>query len=279
VSDDRDCLLAEVAAAYRGLEDPAGFPDRNALERYRSGLLARTGEQAAFLLDRLERPLRVVEAACGNGRLLVELARRGALAEGHGFDIAASRIAFARQWADDLGLSGLSFDVQDAVSVALPVGRFDAAACITGSLAYFDPAEAGLAGAVLSRLRAALATDGLLVLELYPHPRERAVLEAGGGEARLWRELPDDDPWRFYLSHFAFDARTDVLTHAKTFVHRTRGEIDEGRRERILLYTAGSLRHALSRAGFVGVELFEGWTAAPYAGGDVLVATARPGRR
>jgi SAM-dependent methyltransferase len=275
MSADRDALLAEVASAYEGLEDPAAFPDAEALERYRAGLLERTSDQADFLAARLEGRARVVEAACGNGRLLIELARRGTLDEGVGFDIARSRIAFARRWAADLGLERLAFSDEDALRVELPPGRFGAAICITGSLAYFEPAQPGLAGAVLERLSSALVPGGVLVLELYPHPRERALLQAAGGEARLWRELPDDDPWRFYLSHFALDTETAVLTHAKTFVHRTTGEVDEGRRERILLYTEQSIAQALAAAGLDAVELFEGWTARPYSGGDVLVATAR----
>src|SRR3954470_20013556 len=120
---NRDALLAEVASAYEGLEDPAAFPDADALERYRAGLLERTAEQADFIAGRLDGPARVVEAACGNGRLLIELARRGALGEGVGFDIARSRIAFARRWASDLGLGSIAFSDEDALRVELAPGR------------------------------------------------------------------------------------------------------------------------------------------------------------
>jgi SAM-dependent methyltransferase len=271
--------LADVVRAYEGLEDPSAFPDDAALERYREGLLERSAEQVAFLLQRLDAPARVLEAACGNGRLLVALAQRGALDEGVGFDVAASRIAFARAWADDLGLDELTLTAEDARTIELAEGHYDAAVCITGSLAYFEPAQPGLAAEVLRRLRAALRAGGLLVLELYPHPRERALVEAAGGELRSWRELPADDPWRYYLSHLRFDAGTGVLDHAKTFVHRTTGEIDDGRRERILLYTPQSLAAAVAAAGFEDTQLYEGWTAEPYAGGDILVAVARPSPR
>jgi SAM-dependent methyltransferase len=279
VSDPSGDPLADVVRAYEGLEDPSAFPDRAALERYREGLLERSADQVAFLLDRLDAPARVLEAACGNGRLLVALAQRDALAEGLGFDVAASRVEFGRRWAEDLGLAGVTLTAQDARAIELAPAHYDAAVCITGSLAYFEPAQPGLAVDVLERLRHALRPGGLLVLELYPHPRERALVDAAGGELRLWRELPADDPWRYYLSHLRFDAATGVLDHAKTFIHRTTGEVDAGRRERILLYTPATLTGALEAAGFADAELHEGWTAAPYAGGDLLVAVARPSPR
>lgn len=73
-----------------------------------------------------------------------------------------------------------------------------------------------------------------------------------------------------------FDPRTSVLLHEKTFVHRTTGEIDSGRAEQIVLYDPQSLTDLLREGGFVDVQTYEGWTSQPYAGGDVLVATARP---
>ena len=66
-----------------------------------------------------------------------------------------------------------------------------------------------------------------------------------------------------------------MLTHDKTFVHRTSGAIDEGRRERLMLYSDEQLRELLGGAGFVDVDLREGWSEAPYDGGEVMVVLAR----
>lgn len=270
-----DDILREVADAYQGIDDLDGFDDPDALARYRESLLQRTIGQADRIADHLPAAGAIVEVACGNGRLLVELARRGAIGHGLGIDIAATRIAFARRWAQDVGLGDeVDFVAEDLLETPLQAGSYDVAACITGALAYFDPACDGLADQVLARLRGALRPGGTLVLELYPHPRERRLIEAAGGVVRIWHELPAEDPWRFYLSDLHLDPTTQVLTHSKTFIHRTTGEVDTGRRERLLLYTPESLTALLDAASFADVALWEGWTAAPYAGGDVLVATA-----
>ena len=149
---------------------------------------------------------------------------------------------------------------------------YSAVICITGAFAYFEPVDPGSGLRLARLLQDALEPGGLLVLELYPHPRERVLLAATGGEARTWRELGPDDPWRFYLSDLRLEG--DVLAHEKTFVHRTTGEVDSGRRERLLLYTPESITALLEEAGFRDLELLEGWTRSRYAGGDELVVTA-----
>lgn len=274
----RDEVLGDVASAYEGLEDSASFRDPAAVAAYRASLLERSAPQADFLAGWMSGPARVLELACGNGRLLVELARRGLVADGEGWDIAASRIAFARTWAADAGHDDLQFEAADLLARDAAPAAFDLALCITGALAYFEPAEDGLGLHVLRRLHDTLTPGGTVVLELYPHPSYRPLLAATGGHARIWHELDAGDPWRFYLSDLRLDG--DVLTHAKTFVHRADGTIDEGRRERLLLYTPESLTDLLQEAGFTDVRTFEGWTEKEYAGGEILVATAlRPSPR
>jgi SAM-dependent methyltransferase len=235
-------------------------------------MLERSAPQADFLVERLPQNPRVLEVGTGNGRLLVELGRRGAVGEGLGIDLARSRIAFAQEWARDLGLTNLSFEVSDVFERGYESQLYSTVICITGAFAYFEPIEPGSGLHLARRLQEVLEPNGLLVLELYPHPRERALLAATGGEARTWRELDQDDPWRYYLSHFRLDG--DVLAHEKTFVHRTTGEVDSGRRERLQLYTPESITALLEEAGFRDLELFEGWTQSRYAGGDELLVTA-----
>ena len=266
--------MARLAAAYEGLEDPRSFGDEKALESYREGMLARSAPQADFLARRLGDEARVREVACGNGRLLVELARRGVLSDGLGVDIARSRIAFAEEWARAAGMSHLRFGVADALADELGSG-WDAAVCITGALAYFEPIAAGSTAALLGRLRESLAPNGLLLLELYPHPEYLPLLAAAGGSIRLWKELGAEDPWRFYLSHLELDETGRVLSHEKTFVHRTTGEIDQGRSERLRLFTEDELGALLAEAGFSAVAFHEGWSDEDYAGGELMVVTAR----
>jgi len=265
----------ELAAAYEGLEDPGSFSDRGALEAYRQSLLDRTRAQADFLAPHLGARARVLEIGSGNGRLLVELSRRGSLGLGLGLDLAESRIAFARAWAEEEGLEHLRFEAADVLEIPLEPGSFSAAICITGTFAYFDAFRAGSAARVAARMHEALKPAGTLWLELYPHPEYLRLLDAAGGELRIWTELPDEDPWRYYLSRLEMDDDGAILTHSKTFVHRSTGEIDEGRREQLYLYTPDSIDATLRRAGFREISLYEGWTSDPYRGGEVMVVAAQ----
>jgi SAM-dependent methyltransferase len=264
----------DIAAAYEGLEDPGSFPDRRSLDLYRASLLARTVPQAEFLAERLRPAARVLEIGCGNGRLLIELAERGVVEAGIGLDLASSRIEFARRWANDAGIASLRFDVADVLQKDLPVGPFAAVCCVTGTFAYFEAIAAGNGAEMASRLAGVLEPGGLLCLELYPHPEYRRLLKATDGRTRIWTELPAEDPWRFYLSALSLDEDSQVLTHEKTFIHRTNGIIDSGRRERLYLYTEKVLTKLLVEAGFEGIGAYEGWGAEPYAGGEVMVVTA-----
>lgn len=262
--------LEELKHAYEGLE--AGFADERAEAEYRSTMLARTAEQADFLADRLD-DATVLEVGCGNGQLLIELADRGILSSGLGVDIARSRVEFARQWATELRLRSLRFEVADALELALEERSYDAIVCITGAFGYFEALRAGSASALAQRWLDSLRPHGLLTLELYPHPELVPVLAAAGGSVRLWRELEAADPWRFYLSDLRM--QDGILVHDKTFIHRSSGEVDAGRRERLRLYSEDEVRALLEAAGFSEVSCHEAWTAAPYSRGGSMVVTAR----
>jgi SAM-dependent methyltransferase len=263
-----------LATAYEGLEDPRAFPDEASLERYRAALLSRTQPQADFLAERVRPEARMLEIACGNGRLLIELARRGVVKTGIGLDLAASRIAFAQSWADVMGLGGLRFDAVDVLEQELPPGPFAMVCCITGAFAYFEAAATGAAAELARGMGQVLEPGGLACLEIYTHPGHRRLIDASGGKVRIWSELPEDDPWRFYLSELSLDATGEVLTHEKTFVHRTNGTIDSGRNERLYLYTEESLAALLAGAGFEQIQVYDGWSGEKYAGGEVMVMTA-----
>jgi SAM-dependent methyltransferase len=263
---------------YEGVEDPKRFQDQRAVDRYRRSLLERTAPQADFLARRLAPDARVLEVGCGNGRLLLALALRQRLDRGVGLDLAKSRIAFARRWAQDEKRSELEFEPADIMRYELPDGGFSVAACITGTFAYFE-AETPESGEALARkLHQSLEPGGLLCMELYPHPRNHRLLDAGHGEIRIWEELPADDPWRFYLSRLSIDEESRILTHEKTFIHRDTGEVDRGRCEHLYLYTEQALRTLLTEAGFREIRLHEGWADRPYEGGESMVVTATRGR-
>src|SRR5262249_41543079 len=264
----------DFAAAYEGVELATSFPNADSLETYRRGLLDRTGPQADFLIPRLSPSSRVLEIGCGNGRLLVELARRRAIEGAVGIDLAASRVDFARRWASDERLDVLRFESADALRYELPQGAFSAVCCITGAFGYFDALIPGSAAELGRKINEALEPDGFACLEVYPHPGFRRLLETTAGRARIWTELPSEDPWRFYLSDLSIDEGGDVLTHRKTFIHLTSGAFGRGRKERLFLYTEESLTQLLADVGFREIRLYEGWSEDRYRGGEALVAMA-----
>ena len=91
---------------------------------------------------------------------------------------------------------------------------------------------------------------------------------------QIWSELPPDDPWRYYLTDLSLDESRAILTHEKTFIHRTSGVVDTGRREWLHLYAVESLTRLLLAAGFDDIRAYEGWSTDPYESGEIMVVTA-----
>jgi SAM-dependent methyltransferase len=276
-SDDGFGLgFSSLALAYEGVEGRGSFADHATLEAYRALALQKTDAQLAFLKSKCPTGGRLIEIGCGNGRLPIALAQLGLIDDGIGLDLSDTRVAFARTWAADLHLDDrLRFEVADALSYEPDVTACSLAVCITGTLGYFDAYVPGSSRKILDTLRRSLAANGLLLLELYPHPHELRLLRANDGHIRVWSELNASDPWRFYLSDLRLESE-EVLVHTKTFVHRTDGLIDAGRSERLILYTPETISTLLLESGFSNVRCMEGWSEQTYAGGQTMVATASP---
>ncbi len=111
----------------------------------------------------LDGPMRVLEPACGSGRLLESLAARGHLV--HGFDLNRHQVAFAKSRLRAKGLPGRVWrDRLQAFTV--PRGaRYDVAHCFVSTFKYIDT-EAGAVRS-LRRMAAALRPGGLLLLGLH----------------------------------------------------------------------------------------------------------------
>lgn len=245
------------------------------MERYRGELLDRTEAQTRFLLEHLDADASVLEVGCGNGRVLISLASQGRLASGLGLDLSRSRVDFARRWCTEAGIDKLRFEAADVLAAPLPNASFSAALVLTGAFGYFEPIRPGTAKALLERLAGALAPGGLLCLELYRHLALQRLVAAAGGEARVWTELPDTDPWRFYLSRIV--VRDRVMEHGKTFIHRTSGKVESGRREYLYLYEPEEVVELLEAGGFRSIRVEGGWSDESADESDLLVVTARRG--
>jgi SAM-dependent methyltransferase len=124
--------------------------------RFIEGIMKRHGPELAG-------PMRVLEPACGSGRLLVSLAARGHVV--HGFDLNRHQVAFARK---RLKAKGLKVRVwRDRLEdFTLPKGaRYDVAHCFVSTFKYVDT-EAGAVRS-LRRMATALRPGGLLLLGLH----------------------------------------------------------------------------------------------------------------
>ena len=257
--------------AYEGVEAPANFKDGEALARYRATVLEKSKEQASFIRRHFQNASSLIEACCGNARLLIALADSFDRLEG--FDLAASRIAFAQRWIADLALPHVGAHVGDMF--AYKAQAADVGICITGALGYFDGLGSDGGKRALQAFSSLIRPGGGLLLELYQHPRVRShcALEADG-VIRHWQELPPEDPFRFYLSRYRFDQISKLLHHEKTFVGRD-GSVDEGRSETLRVYSAEEMIGLLD-PGYEDIVLFSGWRDEPYKDGDdTMVVTAR----
>ena len=124
--------------------------------RFIEGIMKKHGPELAGLM-------RVLEPACGSGRLLESLAARGHVV--HGFDLNRHQIAFAKNRLMAKGLKGMVWRdrLQD---FKVPKGaRYDVAHCFVSTFKYID-SEAGAVSS-LRRMAAALRPGGLLLLGLH----------------------------------------------------------------------------------------------------------------
>jgi SAM-dependent methyltransferase len=183
-----------------------------------------TGKETRFIEgawrrhgDRPGGCLRVLEPACGSGRLMESLAVRGHVV--HGFDLNRHQVAFTRARLKARGLKGRVWRdrLQD---FRVPEGAgYDLAHCLVSTFKYIDT-EAG-AVAALRRMASALRPGGLLLLGLHltdyrrnPPDHERWIGRRPGIRvvSDTWSEPADRE------------ARTEAM--------RTRMRITEGGRTR-----------------------------------------------
>ncbi len=251
-----------LVEAYEGVDLLSAFAGPEELADYRASLLAKTDHQAAFISQRFPDARSVLEACTGNGRLLVGLSQRFEVLRG--FDIAASRVEFAQRWIDELGRDNIKVWKDDIFSLAgLGADRFDLGVCITGAFGYFEAVLEGGGGRAVEKLAGAIAPGGQLLLELYQHPAEIAMCHANSDHtARVWKNLPATDRFRFYLSELKLNTGRMLLHHNKTFIGH-HGEIDEGRSEVLKIYTLDELE-LLLKPLFSDIEIFADWSAQPW---------------
>lgn len=201
---------------------------------------------------------RLLDVPCGNGRLAVELARRGYRLTG--VDLAPENIAEARERSDQ---AGYTIELQQGDMRQLPwTEQFDAAFCFGNSFGYLDDAgNTDFVNAVARCLQAGgrfVIDTGAVAEAILPNLKERTWYDVGG---------------ILFLIENRYDHLEGRLESQLTFV---RDGVVERRAISQRVYTYSELERMLRVAGFAEVAGFSGLDSQPFGlGSQRLLLVAR----
>jgi SAM-dependent methyltransferase len=212
------------------------------------------------------RPRRMLELACGTGRLTLPLARLGVASEFVGLDASGAFLARAAERLD--GLSCVRLVEGDMRSPGLE-GEFDLVLVPFNSLAYLPTREDRLS--CLRSIRALLAPGGRFGFDLV-QPRYDFLAEATVTCPPLRVDAdhpaPDHGIVRFLRSYSdRYDAASQTLTSTNRYeIHYADGRVEH----RIgdldwHIYFPEELELLLGMTGFEVRERFGGYTREPWS--------------
>ena len=194
-----------------------------------------TDRQTSFLVEELELEPgeRVLDLACGHGRVALPLAERGL--EVTGVDLSPRSLELARAAAEGQGLH-VAFVQSDMREIDF-VGEFDAAYNVYTSFGYFE--EDGENQRVLDAVARALRPGGRFLIDVI-NPTGLAVRF----QSRMWDEL---DSGATFLQEHEFDVIGGRNKAVWTFLHPdgTRRELAHSLR----VYAPWELVRMLRNAG------------------------------
>ena len=231
-----------------------------ALDLWRNAITPEQTQAEADFLEKMLRPrpgARLLDVPCGNGRLSLELARRGYTPTG--VDISQEFLKEARSQAKTEGLS-VKWLRQDMSRLRTPFG-FEGAFCMGNSFGYFD-AEG--TAAFLSSLGAALK------------PRSRFVIHTGITAECLLPHLETNlemkvgDILMKVENHYrTTESRLDTVY---TFIRNGKTETRNGSQ---WIFTTAEIQRMLRTAGFQTLTLLKSLKEEPFQLGSqglILVA-------
>ncbi len=203
-----------------------------------------------------DRPLRVLDAACGTGMHTIELARRGYLSTGA--DLSAGMIAQARQNAQAACVQ-VDFQVAGFGELADRFWGFDAVLCLGNSLPHLL-SEAALASA-LRDFKACLRPGGLLIIQNRNFDAVLARQErwmnpepySEGNQEWIFVRFYDFDPDGLISFH--------IITLARCGVSPWQQKVSS---TRLYPQRQAMLEDALKVAGFANVAVFGDLTSNPF---------------
>jgi 2-polyprenyl-3-methyl-5-hydroxy-6-metoxy-1,4-benzoquinol methylase len=207
----------------------------------------RTLAQVEFVIEKLglAEGARVLDLACGHGRIALELARRGYRVTG--LDLSSRSLQLARAAAAE---QGLAIDWVEADMRNLPSGReFDAVVSVFTAFGYF--ADERENQRVLNAVAAALVPGGAFLIDVI-----NLLALAGGYRERWWGER--DGVLQIDENEFDF---LEGRNRARwTFVH------PDGSRTELVhsvrTYTPHELAVMLEAAGLAVEAAWGGWDGA-----------------
>jgi D-alanine-D-alanine ligase len=204
----------------------------------------RNTEQEIDLLVRsagLEPNDRILDLCCGQGRHVLELAKRG-FKHVTGVDRSRYLVRLARKRARQRGLS-VSIHEGDARKFRLSDGTFHCVTILGNSFGYFDREEDDMA--VLASVKRALSSSGTLVMDLTDGDWMRRNFEP-----RSWEWV---DQNHFVCRERGLAGDGERLISREVVVHAERGVIaDQFYAER--LYSRERIEELLDRMGFADIR-------------------------
>jgi SAM-dependent methyltransferase len=181
---------------------------------------------------------RILDVPCGDGRLAIEVARRGHVVTGA--DISQDSLEYARGTAGKAGVE-VAFIEADMRNLGMK-DRFDLAFCFGNSFAYFD--HDGNASFVRS-VYDALTPGGRFLMET--NLAAESVLPTV--QLRAWYKIED---W-YMLANREYDAATSRLRADYTFLHEG---VEDTRSAWYHIYLARDIVEMFARVGFTDVQTF-----------------------
>lgn len=206
----------------------------------------------------LRPPAAILDLACGPGRHLIELARRGFRVTG--VDATAGFVAQARGHLEGAGLEAEV--VHEDMRGFCRVAAFDAVISMSTSFGYFTEEDGDRR--VLENVRRSLRPGGAVLLEVM-------------GKEVVARTLVGQD-WREEQGVLLLTEQS--IRADWTWVDNRLILISGDRRQEFVLshrlYSAAELRSLLGDSGFASVHFFGGLDGSPYgSAAERLVAVAR----
>lgn len=174
------------------MTSPAPYAQGHAPSVLQSQLWRTAENSAAYLLDRLQPGMDVLDVGCGPGTITLDLARRVAPGQVVGIDLEPSVLDQARRRAVELGVANVEFVAGDLYDLADSSNRFDVVHAHQVLLHVTDPV--GALGALLR-----VARPGGLV----------AARDTDYGATAWWPEDPRLERWREIYRQVARDSGTE----------------------------------------------------------------------